>query len=135
MNTNTQKLVFSKLSIQKPLPKKPLVNKQKLGAIEDAVNEVKNDLSNKADMIGTLINDYNSDIKDIEARSRALAEDILNLMMEADGAYKQYEEEYLATATELDSLGIPYDSVFPDYGSDYNDAKDYANNLMYRLEQ
>ena len=110
-----------------------LSKKENLGAIEDAINQVKVDLSNKGDMIIQLVSDYNSDIDDKILQAKALGEDLLDLMMQTDGAFNQLEEEYLTTAKELDDLGISYDSIFPDLGSDYNDAKNFATDLADKL--
>jgi hypothetical protein len=127
---NTEQRVLAMLSKVKQIK---LDKKENLGAIEDAINQVKVDLSNKGDMIIQLVSDYNSDIDDKILQAKALGEDLLDLMMQTDGAFNQLEEEYLTTAKELDDLGISYDSIFPDLGSDYNDAKNFATDLADKL--
>ncbi len=109
------------------------VKKQNLGAIEDAVNEVKQNLKNTGDMLTELVNNYNSDIDSLINEGVALAEKISTLMIEADMIYNQYEEEYLFIASELDAIGVPYDNIFPDVGSDYNDVKDLASSAYGSL--
>jgi len=128
MNTNTQKLVFSKITN----PNKSL-KKQDLGAIEDAVEQVKQDLYDKTKYMEGLVNDLNTQRQEIQSKALALAEDLSNSLIEAGSLFNQAEQEYLDIAKELDALGIQYDSIYPDIGSDFRDAYDVADTLMFNL--
>jgi len=107
--------------------------KQQLGAIEDAINSVKQDLENYGDMLLTLVDDYSADLEDAKSRARELADFVSTLMIEADGGYREYEQSYINVSAELDSLDIPYDNILLDVQERFNEIKNEADTLSFNL--
>ena len=105
----------------------------KLGAIEDAINEVKQNLSNREQMMIESIDNLQSDIDDVLLESRNLAEKLSTSMREATQMFESAEEDYLFMARELDEIGVDYDNAFPDLGSDWANVYDLADEIMTDL--
>ncbi len=126
----TQSRVIATLN---KLKKQHAQKQQNLGAIEDAVNEVKANLETKGREITALVNDLGARLQKAEQDARAIAEDLQTSLMEIGMQYNDAEAEYLEMSRELDNLGISFDNIFPDIGSDYSDTYDQADNLVYNL--
>jgi hypothetical protein len=112
---------------------KEVQTKRNLGAIEDAVNEVKNNLRLKENEMSSIINELSSQIENIVRQSRALAEELQTSLMEST-RYSDLELEYISMAEELDNLGIPFDNILSELGSNYSDAYDVAEEAISKLE-
>jgi len=110
-----------------------LAKKENLGAIEDAVNQAKNDLEKKEDYLVSVVDNLNNEIDDIILESKSLAERLSVLLREYTAEFEKGTSEYMEIANELDTIGIPYDNVFSDISSDFNDAYDYAEEFMNSL--
>ena len=105
----------------------------KLGAIEDAINEVKQNLSNREQMMIESIDNLQSDIDDVLLESRNLAEKLSTSMRGATQMFESAEEDYLFMARELDEIGVDYDNAFPDLGSDWANVYNLADEIMTDL--
>jgi len=119
----TQARVLAMLNKTKEVRKQ---RKQNLGAIEDAISEVKSLLDDNASDIVSVIDNYYQDVSGIVNQVNDLASELLTIIQDASAKFSDYESKYLQTALELDNLGISYDSVFPDLGSDFKDTNTYA---------
>jgi outer membrane murein-binding lipoprotein Lpp len=126
---NTQRQVFEKLAKQKLGAK----DKQNLGAIEDAIREVQDNLNAKANEISTLVNDFNAEIKNSQSKALALAEELQTAIQQAGMSFNDAEAEYKEMAKELLDLGIPFNDIFPEIGTEYSDLYDIADNLIFNL--
>ena len=127
---NTQERVLAMLN---KIENVRTAKKENLGAIEDAVNEVKSNLETRGNDIIALVNELGARLEKGQQDARALAEDLQNSLQEIGMQYNEGEAEYLDIAQELDALGISYDSIFPDIGSDYNDTYELIDNLIFNL--
>ena len=119
--------------VQERLNKFRQAREIKLGAIEDAINEVKQNLSNREQMMIESIDNLQSDIDDVLLESRNLAEKLSTSMRGATQMFESAEEDYLFMARELDEIGVDYDNAFPDLGSDWANVYDLADEIMTDL--
>ena len=119
--------------VQERLNKFRQAREIKLGAIEDAINEVKQNLSNREQMMIESIDNLQSDIDDVLLESRNLAEKLSTSMRGATQMFESAEEDYLFMARELDEIGVDYDNAFPDLGSDWANVYNLADEIMTDL--
>ena len=105
----------------------------KLGAIEDAINEVKQNLSNREQMMIESIDNLQSDIDDVLLESRNLAEKLSTSLREATQMFESAREDYEDISSELDSLGIDFDDAMPELGSRFANIYDLADDIMTDL--
>jgi hypothetical protein len=126
----TQSRVLAMLNKTKQLRE---ARQENLGAIEDAVNQVKQDLSNKFKELTSLYDDLESATVTIMDKSKALGEDLSTSLIEIGSQWNSKLEEFNLIATELDDLGIAYEYDVDSLGSDYLQAYDVADNLMFNL--
>jgi uncharacterized coiled-coil DUF342 family protein len=133
MNKNTQNLVFSKLSNQKPSVKKPLVKKQELGAIEDAIQQSKQDLADKGAELLNLKDTLKDQVQNIRDQAKSLSEDLLNSLMEVGGQWNDRLDEFNQLASELENLNIDYNINLDSISNDYLEVYDQADNLIFNL--
>jgi len=107
--------------------------KENLGAIEDAIKEVQGTLVDISQQTALVIDTYDRDVSDIINQVAILASDLITIIQDASSKYSDYENKYLQTANELDSLGINYDNSLPDLSSNFKDvntsAVDFYNTL------
>ena len=128
MNKNTQNLVFSKLSIQKQL-----VKKQDLGAIEDAIQQSKQDLADKGAELLNLKDTLKDQVQNIRDQAKSLSEDLLNSLMEVGGQWNDRLDEFNQLASELENLNIDYNINLDSISNDYLEVYDQADNLIFNL--
>ena len=108
--------------------------KQNLGAIEDAVNEVKNNLQGREETILTIINDFRAKIQKAEENAKAIASDLQTELQSAGMDFNEAEADYLGMSKELDDMGISYESNISNLESDWNDLYDQADTIIYNLQ-
>jgi ABC-type transporter Mla subunit MlaD len=121
MNTKTQKLVFSKMT------------NQKLGAIEDAIQQAKQDLADKGAELLNLKDTLKDRSENIRDQAKSLSEDLLNSMMEVGGQWNDRLDEFNQLASELENLGIDYNINIDAISNDYLEIYDAADNLIFNL--
>jgi hypothetical protein len=127
---NTEARVLATLNKIKEVQSK----RKDLGAIEDAINEVKNSLQGREETILTIINDFRAKIQKAEQDAVAVAEYLQTELQSAGMDYNEAEADYLAISKELDDMGISYESSLSDLGSNWNELYDQADNLIFNLE-
>ena len=80
--------------------------KQNLGAIEDAVNEVKNDLISISDNMLSIVQDLEMAITKYDEDSAKATSDLSDAQREADLQFSLLQEDAFVRTNELDNLGI-----------------------------
>ena len=103
---NTEQRVLSMLSKVKQIK---LAKKENLGAIEDAVNEVKSELIDLRDNMVGLTRDLEMAISQYDEANAKATSDLSDAIREADQQFSMLQEEAFVKTTELDNLGISYD--------------------------
>jgi chromosome segregation ATPase len=103
---NTEQRVLAMLSKVKQIKAD---KKEKLGAIEDAVNEVKSELIDLRDNIVGLTRDLEMAISQYDEANAKATSDLSDAIREADQQFSMLQEEAFVKTTELDNLGISYD--------------------------
>jgi chromosome segregation ATPase len=103
---NTEQRVLAMLSKVKQIK---LAKKENLGAIEDAVNEVKSELIDLRDNIVGLTRDLEMAISQYDEANAKATSDLSDAIREADQQFSMLQEEAFVKTTELDNLGISYD--------------------------
>ena len=105
---------------------------EKLGAIEDAIKEVQENLIAKEKEMTSIVTELGTQIENIKNKSRLLAEDLSTSLREAS-IFDELELEYIAIANELDNLGIPYNTSLQQLQNDYSNGYDIADELINSL--
>jgi hypothetical protein len=103
---NTEQRVLSMLSKVKQIK---LDKKEKLGAIEDAVNEVKSELIDLRDNMVGITRDLEMAISQYDEANAKAKSDLSDALREADLHFPTLQEDAFVKTTELDNLGISYD--------------------------
>lgn len=107
-----------------------LAKKQELGAIEDAINEVKSNLTTKGEDLTIIINDYNDIFNEYQNKAVQLGEEFRVLIQDLGNQWDEKQKEFLESAKELDDLSIPYDDTLGEYGSDFKDIYSKSVDLL-----
>jgi predicted nucleic acid-binding Zn ribbon protein len=128
MKSNENK-IFEKLSKFKEVKKEQL-GKENLGAIEDSINQVKEQLKENAFVLGNTVESLNSEIVYVVDQISGAIDGLRSIIADHQSIYDENESQFLETARELDDLGIEYDNPFPEIGSDFNDYISYANEIL-----
>jgi len=118
---NTQNKIFAKLESISEL------QKTKLGAIQDAVNEA---VSNRDEIVGKMIDIYGGLYDDIEESLNEIDSTVSLFSAQlatARSEWSELEKEYIEVTSELDSAGIPNNTGYSTLSSDYADIQSSAN--------
>jgi len=122
---NTEARVLATLNKIKEVQSK----RKDLGAIEDAVKEVQDNIFTIVTNIETLLYSLNTETEQIVDGMFGYAMQAKDMVTTAQSTYDEYEAEYLKLAQELDALGLSYEGLDVSIRSDFKDAINYANLL------
>ena len=118
MNTNTQKLVFSK------------IKKQDLGAIEDAINEAKSNLKDFNDEMVAINRKLETGISVAsDAISQAMS-NLSSVMSQTDDEFYDIQQKAFVVQTELDNLGISSNVDIDKTINDFQAFYDKADSML-----
>jgi len=105
---NTQTRVLAMLN---KIENVRIAKKENLGAIEDAVNQVKDDLTFLRDSIVGYTRDIELAITQYDEANAKATSDLSDSIREIDSLVASLQEEAFEKTTELDNLGISYDNI------------------------
>jgi hypothetical protein len=100
--------------------------KENLGAIEDAVDAVKLQLKENGFELELIVENLNEEINNVVSQMQGLVQGLDAVVQEHKFNYEAIEIQFDEASAELDSLGIGYDTPFPDLSYEYNSALNYA---------
>jgi len=120
---NTQKQIFEKLSKQE-------LEKQNLGAIEDAVNEAKSVLKDSNDQMVAVTRTLETAVATAEQAMSDLISNLSDAMRMADDDFYSLQMEAFKQQAELDNLGISYETDVDATIEYYNEIYDKADTML-----
>jgi hypothetical protein len=85
------------------------VKKENLGAIEDAINDVKSNLADLRDEMVAITRQLETGISVYGDASAKATSDLSDVMKETDDQFFSLQQQAFILANELDNLGISYD--------------------------
>lgn len=122
---STQAEIFKRLQ---KVQSNRLTKKQELGAIEDAINEVTNNIKNKEDELKNISDSLRDELQNVSLNIGQQIDILMSVMAgsrnEFDTAFKEYKD----MLSELTSANIDYDtsnveSIYDDFQLNIEDAK------------
>jgi DNA repair exonuclease SbcCD ATPase subunit len=102
---------------------------QKLGAVEDAVNEVRDNIATQISNIETLFSSVNNQTRSISVKIQEITMEAQEMVDNAISFLEEYEAEYYRLTEELDGLGVNYVPIDPSLKSDLDEAITYAQTI------
>lgn len=118
----TQNLIFANLQ--------KIREKQNLGAIEDAVNEVKSNLKDLSDNMVGVTRQLELAVTTASESMSKIISDLSDVMRQTDDEFYTLQQEAFVQSNELDNLGIPYDIDLDQITGYFSEVFDKADSMI-----
>lgn len=128
---NTEQRILAMLS---KIEKVQAVKKENLGAIEDAINEAKSNLSDLYDNMDVLQSDLDRKANEIIDALSSLRNDAESLLSSTGEEFQYNLKLYNEANQELQDLGIEVPLDIDELNRNYENTYDYLNEILGKLQ-
>lgn len=125
---STQAEIFKRLQ---KVQSNRLTKKQELGAIEDAINEVKSNIEEKQNELKMVVESYKSEVNDAMDKIMAEGDYLISATSATENSFDELISEYNNMADELTNAGVEFDNSEIKYIlEEFNAYTEIARNII-----